>query len=371
MKVGPVPLSFPGTRGLVVLGNKSGETTEPQGDAAKDHVTRTYASDLLLYQNTFTNRARLTSATTTEAQDKNIFTLRANKGRFIYWSNNTTYGGSTMLGAVAGGTADPSIRVQHVVIESNRFIQDPRDSTGLNRDSHLGRLEFNTTGNSAGTNPVANVMLRNNYFENPRGLSKPENPNAPRERGYVITGPTERVYFLHNTFVHKQNEDRSSTPNILNKPWLRLRRQLNGAASLNVFRGNLIVSQQAAAPSSNTQRIMDIDDTTSQAQAGNGLFMAGQVLDNVFPAAPSSTAYVFRFAGTERAFMGTSGAPSWGNIFSDDEQLSITLDGTYKPTTSNIDNAVRVNSFFGLIADLYGTLRPDNTDTLTKGAVQR
>jgi hypothetical protein len=367
------------TRGLLMLGNKSGETTEaiqvtPTKTVPKDHVTRTFASDLLMYQNTFSNRTRLINSTTAQDGDKNVYTLRANKGRFIYWSDNITYGGATLLGAVDGGARDGSVRVQYIVIERNRFLQDPRDITGLNRDTHLARLDFTNFGIDGGVNPVADVMIRNNLYENPRGLSV-DDPTA-RERGGFMTGPPERLTLVHNTFIHNQNEDLTITRKLRNAPWIRLFKA-RGAQSLNVMRGNLFVSQQGTAPggpsNASEQLLVRLPGTTvAQAQAGNNLFRSGQVLDNVFPTAPENTRYRFEFDTARRAFVGTSLLPGWSDIFSDDVEVAVALDASRAPTTSAVDNGAReVDVLFGVAIDLHGNPRPTTSDTLTKGAVQR
>jgi hypothetical protein len=134
---------------------------------------------------------------------------------------------------------------------------------------------------------------------------------------------------------------------------------------MNVLRGNLFVSQQANAATQNIQRLFDTGyDYSAAAQ-----FQPGQVLDNVFPNPPTNTIYRFAFNNDERSF---SGATGWQNKFSDDEQLTVTLDSAFKPGASpNISNADRVSAFFGMVVDLTGVGRSGTEDTWTKGAVQR
>ncbi|HRK31867.1 MAG TPA: fibronectin type III domain-containing protein, partial [Tepidisphaeraceae bacterium] len=384
----------PPTRGLVLLGNKSGETTEsvtlPNNTVqAKDHVTRSYASDVLLYGNTFTNRARV-QGNVAAPQNKDIYTMRAQKGKYIYWAQNTTYGGSMLLGRVSGDPTDRSVAMQYVVIESNRIVQDPRDRlpNEIDRDSHLARLSFSSENSGvSGGRLVSDVMVRNNYFENSRrtGEIVGSGSNTRTERPPIIEGPQQRISFVHNTVRHSLSEivpanPSETNPVTRNAPWLRIAQPLGGGTAALVMRGNLFISQtfetsnHSPIPGSD-QTLIRINGFTAQnVKDGTSPFIAGQVSKNVFPTPPASRLYRFAFSDGDRTFSETS-TLGWGNIFAGDSQVTVSLNSAFRPSSptapvATIDQATNLTSLYGLVGDLYGDLRP-TTNEWTVGAVQR
>lgn len=101
----------------------------------------------------------------------------------------------------------------------------------------------------------------------------------------------------------------------------------------------------------------------------SGMFIQGQVRDNIFPTAPSGSTVKIAARGPGGGDEPRLFGDGWGPTFAADVQATVAVSASAKPTSATVariaDNVVK---FFGFSDDVLGVARP--TGDWTVGAVE-
>jgi hypothetical protein len=145
-RTGEYFLYYSGSSDVVALGNQVGDVLY------NNHNTRVFASNTLMYGNTFRNVVSDATAGSTDDD-----TMRVNLGNYIDLADNTTYGGQVYVGYF--GSQSGYTTMNHVVIEGNRILRDSAEASG-NNIQRIFTDHDPATGNSQ-----SDLVIRNNYIE--------------------------------------------------------------------------------------------------------------------------------------------------------------------------------------------------------------
>ncbi len=292
-------------------GNNIALLGNKMGDPRDDHNVRLYyMTDSLIYKNDVRN---IHDGTSTDTN-----TLRINKGSYTWWADNTIHGGSMTITRIS---ADPiTYTVDNAVIEGNIQLVDG--------DTARGALQRLIIGQN-----VTYVSVRNNYLE------------SYDEPIIKTTDNASSIDIFDNT---------GSTTGTIHKGAFL---ETNGTSSGISLVNNLYVAPTTTVGSGFGFAVNSYSATQSEFTTVNGNYW------DVTSTPTTST--VFNTSGGKIALA------AWNakTPVLTDYAGAVSLDSSYRPTTSNADVASPFTNDAEVLTDFYGAARP-SVAPWTAGAVE-